>query len=99
MRTGALIERGLSGKVTTASATTTTRIHDELHYTLVEANGLQSINELGVLAGRMTFSNLKSLDYPAPAYPGLAQITGHPEERWFDMTFFHLIQRFGCAMN
>lgn len=66
---------------------------------LVEANGLQSINELGVLAGRMTFSNLKSLDYPAPAYPGLAQITGHPEERWFDMTFFHLIQRFGCAMN
>jgi TniQ len=66
---------------------------------LVEANGLQSINELGVLAGRMTFSNLKSLDYPATAYPGLAQITGHPEERWFDMTFFHLIQRFGCAMN
>ncbi len=66
---------------------------------LAEANGLQSINELGALAGGMTFSYLKSPDYPAAAYPGLAQITGYPEKRWFDMTFFHLLQHFGCAMN
>ncbi len=67
---------------------------------LAEANGLQSINELRALAGGMAFSGLKSSpDYPAAAYSGLAQITGHPEERWFDMTFFHLIQHFGCAMN
>ncbi len=66
---------------------------------LVGANGLQSINELGVLAGRLAFSNLKNLDYPAAAYLGLAQITGYPEERWFAMTFFHLLRRFGCAMN
>lgn len=67
---------------------------------LAEANGLQSINELGALAGRMSLSSLKeSPDYPAAAYSGLAQITGHPEERWFDLTFFHLAQRFGCAMN
>jgi hypothetical protein len=67
---------------------------------LAEANGLQSINELGALAGGMTFSSLKrSPDYPAPSSPGLAQITGHPEERWLDMTFFHLVGHFGCAMN
>src|SRR6266436_7419240 len=66
---------------------------------LAEANGLQSINELGTLAGGMIFSDLKNPDYPAAAYPGLAQITGYPEERWFDMTFFHLLQHFGYAMN
>ncbi len=66
---------------------------------LAEANGLQSINELGALAGGMIFSYLKNPDSPAAAYPGLAQITGYPEERWFDMTFFHLLQHFGYAMN
>jgi hypothetical protein len=67
---------------------------------LAEANGLQSINELGALAGGMTFASLKrSPDYPASSSPGLAQITGHPEERWLDMTFFHLVGHFGCAMN
>ena len=67
---------------------------------LAEANGLQSINELGALAGGMSFSSLKrSPDYPAAAYPGLAHITGYPEERWFDMTFFHLVGHFGCAIN
>src|SRR5437667_786072 len=67
---------------------------------LAEANGLQSTNELGALAGGMSLSSLKeSPDYPAAAYPGLAQITGYPQERWFDMTFFHLAQHFGCAMN
>ncbi len=67
---------------------------------LAQANGLQSINELRALAGGMAFSGLKrSPDYPAAAYSGLAQITGHPEERWFDMTFFHLAHHFGCAMN
>ncbi len=67
---------------------------------LAEANGLQSINELGALAGGLRLSNLKrSPDYPAAAYPGLAQITGSSQERWFDMTFFPLVQRFGCATN
>ena len=67
---------------------------------LAEVNGLQSINELGALAGGLRLSNLKrSPDYPAAAYQGLAQITGHPQERWFDMTFFHLVQHFGCAIN
>lgn len=67
---------------------------------LAEANGLQSIHELRALAGGMAFSGMKrSPDYPAPSYPGLAQITGHPEERWLNMTFFHLVGHFGCAMN
>jgi hypothetical protein len=67
---------------------------------LAEANGLQSINELRALAAGMAFSGMKSSpDYPAPSYPGLAQITGHPEERWLTMTFFHLVGHFGCAMN
>ena len=66
---------------------------------LAEANGLQSLDELGALAGGMIFSYLKNPDSPAAAYPGLAQITGYPEKRWFDMTFFHLLQHFGCAMN
>ncbi len=67
---------------------------------LAEANGLQSINELGALAGGLSFSSLKrSPDYPAAAYPGLAQLTGYPEERWFDMTFLHLVGHFGCAIN
>ena len=66
---------------------------------LAESNGLQSINELGALAGGMTFSSLKSPDYPTLPYSGLAQITGHPQERWLDMTFFHLIQHFGCSMD
>ncbi len=66
---------------------------------LAEANGLQSIDELGALAEGITFSSLKSPDYPAVAYLALAQVTGYPEERWFDMTFFHLLQRFGYAIN
>jgi len=67
---------------------------------LAEANGLQSINELSALAGGMAFSGMKrSPDYPAASYSGLAHITGHPEERWPNMTFFHLVQHFGCAMN
>src|SRR6266700_6901828 len=66
---------------------------------LAEANGLQSINELGTLAGGMIFSYLKNPDYPAATYPGLAQITGYPEERWFDMTFFHLLHHFGYVLN
>src|SRR6266496_2801906 len=67
---------------------------------LAEANGLQSINELGALAGGMRLSSLKRRpDYPASAYSGLAQITGHPEERWLDMTFFHLVQHFGRSMH
>src|SRR5712691_1906127 len=67
---------------------------------LAEANGLQSINELRALAGGMAFSGMKrSPDYPAASYSGLAHITGHPEERWPNMTFFHLVQHFGCAMN
>ena len=48
---------------------------------LAEANGLQSIDELGALAGGMTFSYLKSPDSPAATYLRLAQITGYPEEQ------------------
>lgn len=67
---------------------------------LAEANGLQSINELGALAGGMAFSSLKKRpDYPTSAYPGLAKITGHPQERWLRMTFFHLVQHFGRSMH
>ena len=71
---------------------------------LAEANGLQSINELGALAGGMTFYRLKGswsvcLEYPTAAYSGLAHITGYPEEQWFRMTFFHLVQCFGRSMH
>jgi len=67
---------------------------------LAEANGLQSINELGALAGGLRLSSLKrSPDYPASAYSGLAQITGHPQETWLGMTFFHLVQHFGRSMH
>ena len=71
---------------------------------LAVANGLQSINELGALAGGMVFYRLKgswsvSLEYPTPAYSGLAQITGYPEEQWLRMTFFHLVQHFGRSMH
>lgn len=67
---------------------------------LAEANGLQSLNELGALAGGVRLSNLKrSPDYPVAVSLGLVQITGYPQEQWLSMTFFHLIQHFGCAMN
>src|SRR6266496_3237068 len=71
---------------------------------LTEANGLQSINELGALAGvlRMTTIQWRAdypADYPASAYQGLAQLTGHPPQRWIDMTFFSLVQHFGRATN
>lgn len=67
---------------------------------LAEANGLQSINELGALAGRMNFSRLKKRpNYPIPVSPGLVRVTGIPDAQWFETTFFHLLQRFGCAMN
>jgi len=67
---------------------------------LAQANGLQSINELGALANRMSLSGLKRRpDYPAPAYPGFVQITGYPRETWFGMTFFHLVQHFGRSIH
>src|SRR6266849_5133574 len=67
---------------------------------LAEANGLQSINELGALVGGMTFSSLKrNPDYPTVVYPGLAHRTGHSEDGWLDMTFFHLIHYFGASLN
>ncbi len=66
---------------------------------LAEANGLQSLNELGALAGGMHLSSLKSPDYPVPVSPGLAQIVGVPTARWLDMTFFHLVQRFGRSRH
>ena len=67
---------------------------------LAEANGLQSINELGALVGGMTFSSLKrNPDYPTVVYPGLAHLTGHSEDAWLDMTFFHLVHHFGSSMN
>jgi transcriptional regulator with XRE-family HTH domain len=67
---------------------------------LAEANGLQSINELGALVGGMRLSSLKkNPDYPTVVYPGLAPLTGHSEEAWLDMTFFHLIHYFGVSMN
>lgn len=64
---------------------------------LAEANGFQSINEVGALAGGTNFS--KRPDYPATAYSGLAQITGIPEAKWLERTFFYLVQHFGCPMN
>ena len=66
---------------------------------LAEANGLRSINELGTLAGGMRPSRMRSSDYPAPVSPGLAQIANVPAARWLDMTFFHLVQRFGRSMH
>jgi transcriptional regulator with XRE-family HTH domain len=65
---------------------------------LAEANGLQSIRELVALVGtprRKRESLYNSPDYPAPSfYPGLAQITGCPEERLQQTTFSFLIRRF-----
>lgn len=67
---------------------------------LAEANGFQSINELGALLGGMRLASLeKNPDYPTVVYPGLAHLTGHSEDAWLDMTFFHLIQYFGVSMN
>ncbi len=66
---------------------------------LAEANGLQSIHELGALAGGIRLKNLKSPDYPAPVSPDLARLARVPTARWLDMTFFHLVQRFGRSMH
>lgn len=71
---------------------------------LAEANGLQSINELGALAGGTIFYSQNAFwstspDYPAPPYPGLAQLTSYPEEQWLRMTFFYLVQYFGRSMH
>jgi predicted transcriptional regulator len=66
---------------------------------LAEANGLKSIHELGALAGGIRLKNLKSPDYPAPASPGLARLASVPTAGWLDMTFFHLVHRFGRSMH
>ena len=66
---------------------------------LAEANGLKSIYELEALTGGMRIGNLKSPDYPAPVLPGLARIARVPAARWLDMTFFHLVQRFGRSLQ
>jgi hypothetical protein len=67
---------------------------------LAEVNGIQSINELGALAGGLPIIPLKrNPDYPIAASQGLVQLTGQPQERWVDMTFSPLLQHFGCAMN
>jgi TniQ len=67
---------------------------------LAEANGFQSIDELGDLAGGMRrLSSWKSPDYPNPPYSSLVQITGVPTAGWLRMTFFHLIQHFGYSLN
>ncbi len=47
----------------------------------------------------MRLGSLKCPDYPAPASPGLVQIANVPVARWLDMTFFHLVQRFGRSMH
>ena len=65
--------------------------------TLTQANGLQSLNELGVLAGA-TWSRVKTHpDYPCPAYEGLTRIAGCPAERLASTTFLHLAQHFGYS--
>jgi TniQ len=67
---------------------------------LAEVNGFQSINELGALAGGLRMTTLQwRADYPAAAYQGLAQLACYPQERWINMTFFHLVQHFGRATN
>jgi TniQ len=67
---------------------------------LAEANGFQSINELGALLGGMRLASLeKNPDYPTVVYSGLAHLTGHSEDAWLDMTFFHLIHYFGASLN
>ncbi len=70
---------------------------------LAEENGLRSMSEfvarLGISYGRLT-SVCTSPDYPAPfAAPGLAQITGCPEERLQLTTFSPLLQRFGGSVG
>src|SRR5436305_1273102 len=71
---------------------------------LAESNGLQSLSELGALAGGTTFFSPKGgwnpfCEYSTLSYSGLVQITGIPPMRWLDMTFFHLIGRFGRSMH
>jgi hypothetical protein len=71
---------------------------------LAESNGLQSLSELGALAGGTTFFSSKSgwntfCEYSTLSYSGLVQITGIPPVRWLDMTFFHLIGRFGRSVH
>jgi len=67
---------------------------------LVEGNGLQSLNELGALAGGLRMTALrKNPDYPVATFADLAQLTDQTQEQWVDMTFSRLIQHFGCAMN
>jgi len=64
---------------------------------LSSANGLQSMNELGVLAGA-TWSRVKTHpDYPCPVYEGLAGIAGCPAERLASTTLLHLAQHFGYS--
>ena len=71
---------------------------------LAESNGLQSLSELGALAGGTTFFSSKRgwntfCEYSTLSYSGLAQITGIPPVRWLDMTFFHLIGHFGRSVH
>lgn len=68
------------------------------------ANGFQSLSELGALAGGRTSSLLQRggsafCEYSTLSFSALAQLTGVPTARWLDMTFFHLIQRFGRGMH
>ena len=71
---------------------------------LAEANGFRSLSELGALAGGRTFSLSQRggsafCEYSTLSFSALAQLTGVPTARWLDMTFFHLIQRFGRSMH
>ena len=65
---------------------------------LAEANGLQSVDELGELAGGARLG-LQCPDYPTPIWTSLAQMTNVPVARWLDMTFFHLVGRFGRTLH
>ncbi|OLD84138.1 MAG: hypothetical protein AUF64_02705 [Chloroflexi bacterium 13_1_20CM_54_36] len=68
---------------------------------LGEANGLSSLSELDALAGAPLSGPGALLvpDFPPPSYGGLAQLTGCPEARLKETTFWHLGQRFGRARH
>jgi hypothetical protein len=67
---------------------------------LALANGLQSMKELGILAGGMPgLSNWKCPDYPNLSFSGLAQISGVPAARWLRLTLFSLLQHFGYSLH
>ncbi len=66
---------------------------------LQEANGLQSLKELAILANTRWSRFTSFPDYPSPPYQGLALITGYTEGDLENMTFHPIARQFGWSLH